>query len=697
MGWQSFNNRPLPFPLRSRDFNFPDPAYYRRRSRSRSRRREDEWEKSVAALRDKTVRDRVGDLGWVLEYATAWLYRHLVHNRPGVADAIDRIRAAVGVEGVQEDSPFLIFEHLNKVLFAGKLRGMVYLRLKASASNTPGTTSAAGVVPGIDRICVELNSTLFEDDEGDVDELLDVMIHQMIHAYLLVTCGAQKKGSQQDGRLLDGLHLGVIMYTIKDITQQCKLDELDLTFHAASRQARNGNPFAPRQLPKRNNFIALSNKGSPMAAPPADGHSHCHLDNRAVRLPMIKNWQVEGYSVALDLDMESKGDTIYDLTVYKQFDPVDRLKAPPSSTYIELIWDKKRVMVKRDHISKYKSIKKPLEKNNKMELAVPECDEKVFHRIYDFFNRGKYDDGKSSSGWAERLHPSTRQGPPILLCHEENNPRVNDLLLDDSPWDIVAHLQTFKAAESMKFEELQAYVLQVLWDLNKTDSDPIDALKVLYNENDNSGPVHAELHKWAREFLGRVDNSPDERRGDRWRDRDHAGRGRRLSNLEKIYESHHRERFQQLYVRNMALQDDVRLVAMELRQRQDRYDSPRDWRSLPGNRRPLELPGDMSLNIQDVEHHIRNIRIGHKPRERLADREFWSPFSSTESLGIRDTPFDRRARADWEDRHSQIRSIEAGPRLRSLPGLERDDFDFDFGKRRQRDREFVRDDFEFGF
>ncbi|KAK3092220.1 hypothetical protein LTR53_019616, partial [Teratosphaeriaceae sp. CCFEE 6253] len=127
-------------------------------------------------------------------------------------------------------------------------------------------------------ICIELNETPFRNDDAGMDELLDALLHQMIHAYFLVTCGAQKKGATQDGRLLDGLHFGVIMYTIRDLTRQCRRGMLELTFHAALRRDQNNDPYALHK--SRQQFISLSTKGSSLAAAPADGQSHCSLDNR---------------------------------------------------------------------------------------------------------------------------------------------------------------------------------------------------------------------------------------------------------------------------------------------------------------------------------------------------------------------------------------------------------------------------------
>ncbi|KAI7676829.1 hypothetical protein KC319_g4271, partial [Hortaea werneckii] len=378
----SYPTNTFPTPNRNRDIYYPN--FYNPRQLCANNRRKQQYytslpasERKLAVLRDKGL-SHAGDLGWTLDYATAWCYRHLTGNQTGVVDAINHLRE---IEDVDEETPLIAFDLLDKTLFGHKLDGMVYLKWKTLPSSSPGITSAPGVVKGIPRVCIELNKLPFEDGDGSMDDLLVVLIHQMIHAYFLITCGAQPKGAEPDGRLMDGLHFGVLLLTIRDITMRCRAGELDLIFYAANRTGSNLDR-------RKNKFIAINPRGAAAGLSIADGQSHCGHDNRYVRPAQMQNWQVETYSLAIELNMDSKGDQIYDIDGDSNFNAVDRLKGPPSSTYAELIWNEKRVMVPREKAMTFESLSRPLEKNEKMELRVPECDEKVFCQLYNFFTCG---------------------------------------------------------------------------------------------------------------------------------------------------------------------------------------------------------------------------------------------------------------------------------------------------------------------
>ena len=503
-----------------------------------------------------------GDLGWTLDYATAWCYRFLVGNQTEVADAIDKIR---DLEVVEEKTPYVIFDHLSKAIFGGKLKDMVFLRWRAQASFACGTTSAPGVVPGIPRICIELNKLPFEDGYGDMEDLLDALIHQMIHAFFLVCCGAQPTHVKTDGRLADGMHFGVILHTIQDISRQCVEGSLGLIFYAAKRRDQRAQSGQQRQLGAsgyrraslsgRNNrpaWISIHPLGSLVPAAPADGQTHCCHDNRSIRPAQVKNWQVEHYARAIELNMDQKGDVIYDLGVDGKLVPTDRLRGPPSSSYIELIWDQRRIMVPREKCIKFESLKKPLEREDKFELKLPECTMAVLKLLYDFLQHRMYWEGFNESMAKSTTH--RHQGPPILL--------VDAYVPVQAGHGLIEHIQVFKTAEAMKFEELQRYALKRLYDMPTTSDDPIEALKELYNEvQDRSRPIHAELHKWARGFLAR-----DEDRTSQYNSYPGYGRqgiSRGTSNYEKLIHWYG-DRFQELYNSNMAFKDDCKLVNAEL-------------------------------------------------------------------------------------------------------------------------------------
>lgn len=508
---------------------------------------------------------RAGDLGWNLEYATAYCYQHLVGNRPCIVDTIDTARHAP----LDRSGPFLLFDSLDQCLFRGKLKGMVFLKWRSLSDNSPGVTR----VPGIKnpRISIELNTRPFDERGADLDDMLDALIHQMIHAYFLVCCGTPLKDGQSDGRLLDALHFGVILSTIKEISEDCEEGPLGLTFYAHLRggQSRGSGGYSSyrRALLDYHDsrsdakpYIAIDPKGNTVGLPPDDGQTHCMHDNRRFRPADIRNWQVTNYRNAIELDMDKKGRTIYDLDVSGKLLPVDRLHGPASSTYVELVWDDKRVMAPREKVVEFDSLKKPLQREGKYELHMPKCDFHTLKCVWDFIQHSKYSPQHAHLGLAASLRHQNMKGPPII---------VHGSAFDTTD-GVAIHIRVFKVAEGMKFTELQSYAMERLYEMPTAADDPITALKEIYNENDKDKdkPIHAELHKWARKFLARTDEPPHHHRRHTLARRDpwysewhHHARG--TSNYEKLV-AIHGERFQALYHRNAALKDDSKLVVAQL-------------------------------------------------------------------------------------------------------------------------------------
>lgn len=538
-----------------------DERYYPYDSRIRRKKNDDGLPGILKTLEElmEAGLDRKGDLGWTLEYATAYCYQHLNANRPCIVDTIDTARQAP----LNKRAPFLIFDSLDRNLFQGKLKGMVYLKWRSLSDNAPGVTSAPGIRDT--RICVELNVRPFEEKDADFEDLLDALIHQMIHAYFLVCCGACDKQGKADGRLLDGLHFGVLLSTIKEISEECEEGPLRMVFYAHRRAGRMrgyaGSDYrsAMRGLDDSRSawrpYIAIDPRGETMGSPLDDGESHCMHDNRRFRGADIRNWQVSNYACALELEMDKKGTIVYDLDVHNELVPVDRLRGPPSLTYVELIWDEKRIMVPSDKVMSFDSLKKPGMREGKHELHMPKCDFHTLKCFWDFIQHQHYSPQHAHLDPSPSHHHNEPQGPPIIV------PGTSHVETTDG---ITVHIRVFKVAESMKFSELQKYAMQRLYDLPTTSDDPITALKEIYDEKDKNKPIHSELHKWARKFLARTDEPRHSYHRHRYhRSWDSHYRDRGISNYEKLI-SIHGARFSDLYNRNPALKDDSKLVVAEL-------------------------------------------------------------------------------------------------------------------------------------
>ncbi|KAK4505559.1 hypothetical protein PRZ48_003522 [Zasmidium cellare] len=567
MAWRSFSAPVLPFcpPLAPRPLC--NPALFRtypdwRQTFYHGGRHGSGWssDKSITALHDKKL-EQLGDLGWSLDYATAWCYRHLVGRQPEVSDAIDTIRDLCDV--VTPDTPFEIFDHLDTALFGSKLRTMVYLRWKPHASCSTGTTSGPNVA-GAPRITIELNSTAFDGFDADIDDLLEALIHQMIHAFFLVCCGVQKTGDKQDGRLMDGVHFGVILLTIKDICKQCVDGPLRLVFHAAKRKALEGPvpsmdsmwPY-PWDTMRGGDSAALQPYilTSGVGPGPADNQTHCLHDNRHITFRDVQAWQVQVYARALDEDMESKGEKVWDFDEkHKLVEHDRRFITKPSVTYIELIWDKKRIMANREKALAFKSQKDTIEKGSKYELKIPDCDETIFKCVYDFINRKAYAREEGEEEMAQSRNLGRRQLAPVLAGYLRGHVRASAV---DKP-SITLHVKVFKQAEKMEFEELQKYALLRLYELETTDDEPIEPLRMIYG--DGEAKINPDLHKWARRFLSRSDEHKLEfyPLGSAW-----CNNGVGISNLVKIIQLHG-DGFQELYNGSRAFREDVRLAVQRI-------------------------------------------------------------------------------------------------------------------------------------
>lgn len=526
----------------------------RRRRRYRDDKDSEEAGDIVRSLRDPT-RERKGDLGWNLDYATAYCYRHLNGNRPDIITAIDTARKL----WVHPKTPFLMFNCLDKALFQNKLKDMVHLKWVRMCGGSPGSTS----VPSkeIPRICIRLNRTEFEDGRATIDDMLDVLIHQMIHAYFLVCCGAAPIETKNDDRLLDGVHFAVLLRTIDEISVCCREGRLDLVVYARD---RNQGPCgaggyesrrlaAARQAP----YISMDPRDSTIATPPADGRSHCTHDNSRFTKAQVKNWQVVEYAKCIELGMDEKGDIVHDFTEGRNFEEVARLKGDPSHTYVELLWDEYRVMAPRKKVLAFQSLRKPALKDEKHEIKVPECKFMVFRCLYDFIQHSFYA-GNDSIPWTSSSTARRKgKGPPKLRD-------VRTKKEDPDGLGVITHVRVFKTAERLKFVELQEYALARLWDMQSSYDDPIIALKEVYNDDDHDRLIAAKLRDWARGLL-KEDGHSRERRALGRRSEDYYQDYRTgTTNYQKIV-AEHGEEFKSLYYRNESLKDDCKLVAYELR------------------------------------------------------------------------------------------------------------------------------------
>jgi hypothetical protein len=504
-------------------------------------------------LQDPSI-ERPGDLGWTFDYATAWLYRHVISNQFEIAEVIDKARR---MGPPTKAAPYIVFDIIDEAIFGGKIKGNVFLKWNALPSFACGRTSAPNVVSGIGRVCIELNSSPFENGNRSSDRLLDAVIHQMIHAFFLICCGRQPREEQQDGRLSDGVQFGVILLAIKEASDHCRKGLLNLIFRSATRHnaygrdnnmARSQSAASLGRWDDNASFISIHPRGGILQSSTNDSQTHCSHDNRGIEIAQLKNWQVHHYALALEMAMDQKGDVVYELTPDRTLAAVNRMDASPSSGFVELVWNEKRIMVSKIKASEFPSVKSLLQEYGN-EIPIPKiCLENVLFHIHDFIQMGRYGCGSHFED-----HNLLAAGPPTIQHTTQYMLRGECKILD--------YIRVSKIAEEMGFDELATYSLSQMNSMPMTFEDPIELLIELYRDGEHvDHRIGTRLREWARQFL--VQGAPGCSTNG-YLVMQHSDRDGGMSNYERMRRTHAIP-LATLRERNRALNTDLELIECRL-------------------------------------------------------------------------------------------------------------------------------------
>lgn len=113
----------------------------------------------------------------------------------------------------RSDLPFHVFNEIDAALFSGVLKGNVYLTWAPLPPALFGRTIRAGH-GDCPRIAIELAERV--KSRGAPEEILAVLVHQMIHAFLLQCCGHRNTDVSGNGHdLRHGLGYSTIAYIIQ--------------------------------------------------------------------------------------------------------------------------------------------------------------------------------------------------------------------------------------------------------------------------------------------------------------------------------------------------------------------------------------------------------------------------------------------------------------------------------------------------
>ena len=135
--------------------------------------------------------------------------------------------------------PFQIFNTIDEALFAGVLQGNVCLKWASLPSGLAGKTARAGR-DACSRIMVELSIEI--QHRGAYEHTIQILVHQMIHAFLLQCCGHNNHGVSGSGHeLVHNLDYSAIASIIQDFLKLPKVQSRPAYFGCFTITSRHGS------------------------------------------------------------------------------------------------------------------------------------------------------------------------------------------------------------------------------------------------------------------------------------------------------------------------------------------------------------------------------------------------------------------------------------------------------------------------
>ncbi|KAF2199218.1 hypothetical protein GQ43DRAFT_125987 [Delitschia confertaspora ATCC 74209] len=419
------------------------------------------------------------NLGWNIEYATAYIVNHLdPANSPKAAEFLANIRrTAHEVEKTNatqmREIAFRTFASLDKVLFNSNLKDAVFLDVQNLGYHVSGATCnpGEGFNRQVPRISIVLNTEMH--NVVDSDTILANLIHHMIHAYFLVACGPQRADEVGYGRLAHGIPFANVLYAIKKLTPS-KEKPLPLSFghklnHPSGMMAPYFNPYIEADI---------HHQGGPF---PNDWHcSYCPARVKSISEADANGWYDGMSKPLLELPECAQKATVHVLKDDKLVEtPRTQTLAPGDS--VELIFEGKAVLIATERVNAYESVAAVFEKTRW--LTIPEgTSNDVFMTLLEFLHSGSF-----SPDPAPVLAPG-RKGPPLIQPVQT-----------DSPPFLLAAIRLFKLASGLKFDDIKMATLDRMENQYITREDPIAILKEIYDPN--SPEPDALLRDWATKFL----------------------------------------------------------------------------------------------------------------------------------------------------------------------------------------------------
>jgi hypothetical protein len=608
---------------------------------------------SVAVrLQDPFLRcDR--DLGWNIDWAVAFIVDRLEQNWADAAEKLKsvRIRAAtLERDGLVQEIPYRVFNKLDEVLFAGHLKNAVFLDISSLGTDVSGATYThrLGPNPDVKRISIILNVDALE--YAKAKDVVAVLIHHMIHAYLLVACGGQKEDEVDYGRLDHGVHFGKIMLTIKKLSAVHGRELSPLNYGHGSPNVRyvGGDYYSSR----RREVVAREDRERWYC-------SHCHSTVQGPSDSEVQKWYEKVCKPLFDQpkcvrepEVQTYNERRHELETRRRA----RLKSSAKS--VEFMYKDKPVLVNGDKIEEFLSVVKAFDKAGSRFLKVhKEVSEETFVRFLEFIHTGSYRPDPRPFAAAAAGLGIERRGPPII------KPQATD-----TEACVLTDVQFAKLSTLMGFDDCKSYALDRMNAYGILNEDPVTILKEIYKGYEPD----SDLKDWARNFLIRAPNTSNPE----YHTASISHTTIEPPNLLKLesQQSSHRMRFLDAIDSSGALENDVNKARAELKAAGWYswstflpHDPPRllsersmSYSSHPltlGRRSPLLLgrssTPDPWHSVHDLTHQLSSLEI-----ERLRDLEREDEKSRERERVEKLRDYQRAKYSDVE--HEKLRQLRRG-------------------------------------
>ncbi|KAF2762792.1 hypothetical protein EJ05DRAFT_15526 [Pseudovirgaria hyperparasitica] len=431
---------------------------------------------------------------WNIDYATAQLIDHIhktdTNNAEKCKSAIGDCLSSLANDG----SMFEAFELLDHAIFDNKLRGAVFMAWTDVRLSGYAATYAPGV--RFPRIAILLDSEFSRVRNAGV--YLSTLLHQMIHAYFLVTCVPPSEGVK-DARLDHGKHFLKICSVLRDLSVQEKDQTIQPDFGAVVMKdvPNNNNPWAitmfgsPSTFQHRHHHHDFYSRFNDTITKDTDGkQSNCgSKPTETVQQADIDKW----YTSTCEPLLKAKSCQGPNTNVLAKG---NKLEIKPRDTFAEpiheFILDDKPIAFPCSALSRY-----PQSKKLKRIVPIPKsCPKETFFALTDFITTSTYSPDLSSFPYR------TTGSAPIIL------PRSLDAAAQAHA---LAHVRVAKLALALPCPELATEALKRLHDLPDIREDAVVVLDEIYSASLAYGKVDKDkgyaapegLRAWVRHLLAR--------------------------------------------------------------------------------------------------------------------------------------------------------------------------------------------------